>query len=92
MAARRTPGKSGQRLTVGLALFGVLVVFGFFGWALYASGGLAWTGGSKAIAIALVAGALGVGALTGVLMWLAFYSDRKGYDDPPTFEKPEERG
>jgi hypothetical protein len=58
----------------------------------YTMGGFAWTGGSRAIAVALVAGAVGVGALTGVLMWLAFYSARKGYDDPPTFDEPDDAG
>jgi hypothetical protein len=52
---------------------------------------LAWkiTGPSKmtihgyiALGIALVVG----GGLTIGLMWLAFYSDRKGYDQPPDEE------
>ncbi len=51
-------------------------------------GGLAWwiTGPSRmtvhgyiALAITLVLG----GFLAGGLMWLAFYSDRHGYDQPP---------
>jgi cation transporter-like permease len=77
-----------KRLVVVLTSVGLLAVFGFFGWVFYATGGFAWTGGSKAIVIALIAGAVGVGALTGALMWLAFYSDRRGYDDPPTFDEP----
>ncbi len=81
-----------KRLVVILTAIGLLAVFGFFGWVFYATGGLAWTGGSKAIVVALIAGAIGVGALTGVLMWLAFYSDRKGYDDPPTFDEPDQGG
>jgi cation transporter-like permease len=81
-----------KRWVVILAALGLMAVFAFFGWALYISGGFAWTGGSKAIVIALVAGAVGVGALTGVLMWLAFYSSRKGYDDPPSFDEPDQRG
>jgi cation transporter-like permease len=79
-----------KHLVAILTAVGLLAVFGFFGWALYISGGFAWTGGSKAIVIALVAGAVGVGALTGVLMWLAFYSSRKGFDDPPSFDEPGE--
>jgi hypothetical protein len=47
-----------------------------------------WTGGSASLAAIIVLGVLGVGGLTGVLMWLAFYSDNKGYDDPPVFELP----
>ncbi|MDB5483774.1 MAG: hypothetical protein JWO83_4827 [Caulobacteraceae bacterium] len=81
-----------KRWVVILAALGLMAVFAFFGWAFYISGGFAWTGGSKAIVIALVAGAVGVGALTGVLMWLAFYSSRKGYDDPPSFDEPDQRG
>jgi cation transporter-like permease len=91
MAATRAPNSAKQRLVVVLTTIGVLVMFGFFGWAFYSTRGTAWTGGSTAIAITLVVGALAVGALTGVLMWLAFYSNRKGYDDPPTFDEPEHR-
>jgi cation transporter-like permease len=76
-----------KRPVVILTAAGLLAVFGFFGWALYISGGFAWTGGSRVIAIALIAGAAGVGVLTGVLMWLAFYSSRKGYDEPPSFDE-----
>jgi hypothetical protein len=36
--------------------------------------------------VMIVAGVLGTGLLTGVLMWLAFYSSRKGYDESPKFE------
>ncbi|HLZ85117.1 MAG TPA: hypothetical protein VKQ54_16245 [Caulobacteraceae bacterium] len=77
-----------KRPLVILAVAGLLAVFAFFGWAFYATWGTDWTGGSKAITVALVAGAIAVGGLTGVLMWLAFYSNRKGYDDPPTIEEP----
>ena len=87
-ASRASPAM--RRLVVILTAVGLLAVFGFFGWVFYTTGGFAWTGGSKAIVVALIAGAIGVGALTGVLMWLAFYSDRKGYDDPPTFDEPDQ--
>ena len=89
MAASRASDHATKRLVVILTGVGLLVVFGFFGWVFYTTGGFAWIGGSKAIATALVAGALGVGALTGLLMWLAFYSSRKGFDDPPTFDDPD---
>jgi cation transporter-like permease len=92
MATARAPDDTMKRLVVILTAVGLLAVFVFFGWVFYATGGFAWTGGSKAIVVALVAGAIGVGALTGVLMWLAFYSDRKGYDDPPTFDEPDQGG
>ncbi|MBV8594449.1 MAG: hypothetical protein JOZ27_09140 [Caulobacteraceae bacterium] len=68
---------------------GLVLMFGFFGWAFWdtrAMGG--WTGGSHAIAIMIAIGVVGVSALTGVLMWLAFYSARKGYDDATRFAPP----
>jgi cation transporter-like permease len=74
-------------LVIGLA---VVVLGGFFGWALFATRGFgSMTGGSRALAVLITLGVVGTGALAGVLMWLAFYSDRKGYDDPPTFEEHE---
>jgi cation transporter-like permease len=87
MAAGRTPERARRRLIVALTAIGLLAVFGFFAWAFYSTRGTAWTGGSKAIAVTLVVGAVAVGGLTGVLMWLAFYSSRKGYDEPPTFDE-----
>jgi hypothetical protein len=65
--------------------FAVLVIAaGFFGWAIYATRGMgAWSNGSGAIALMIGVGAIGTGALTALLMWLAFYSSRKGYDEPP---------
>ena len=63
---------------VGLALFGA-----FIGWAFYASEGLG--GGWESLRPILpmvVIGLIVVGGLTGVLMWLAFYSSRHGYDEP----------
>jgi len=92
MAAGRASNRATKRLVVILTAVGLLAVFGFFAWVFYATGGFAWTGGSTAIVVALIAGAVGVGALTGALMWLAFYSDRKGYDDPPTFDEPDQGG
>jgi cation transporter-like permease len=68
-----------------LITLGLLVMAGFFAWAFYVTRG-DWTGGSRAILIAMAAGAIGVGALTGVLMWLAFYSSREGYDESPKLE------
>jgi hypothetical protein len=58
--------------------------------AAKAAGLGSWTGGSASLTAIIVLGVLGVGGLTGVLMWLAFYSDNKGYDDPPVFELPHE--
>jgi len=67
---------------VGLALFAAFVV-----WALYASESLG--GGWESLRPILpmvILGLVVVGGLTGVLMWLAFYSSRHGYDEPYTFE------
>lgn len=36
----------------------------------------------------VIVGLLAVGGLTGVLMWLAFYSARRGYDEPYDVNKP----
>ena len=62
---------------------GLVLLFGFFGWAFYASNqlGVSWTGGSWVLTLVIVGGVLVTGALTGALMWLAFYSSRKGYDE-----------
>ena len=67
---------------VGLALFGA-----FIGWAFYASASLG--GGWESLRPILpmvIIGLILVGGLTGVLMWLAFYSSRSGYDDPFEFD------
>ena len=36
----------------------------------------------------VIGGLLVVGGLTGVLMWLAFYSSRTGYDEPFDLDEP----
>jgi hypothetical protein len=60
-------------------------------WVLHAtSGEESWTGGSAAIMAMIIGGIFATGALTGALMWLAFYSSRKGYDQTPTFRTPSE--
>ena len=63
-----------------------------FGWGLLAAvmlGGIAWIVRELAAAdngmsaqgwVALVLGILGTAAVAGVLMWLLFQSDRRGYD------------
>jgi hypothetical protein len=67
---------------IGLALFGA-----FIGWAFYASESLGGGWESlKPIMPIVVVGLLVVGGLTGVLMWLAFYSSRQGYDEPFEFD------
>ena len=49
-----------------------------------------WTGGSRVLSLMIILGAAGTGALTAILMGLAFYSDRKGYDEPPHVDPPSE--
>jgi cation transporter-like permease len=65
---------------------GLAVMFGFMGWAFYTTRSIGFGPGTGAIVVMIVAGVLGTGLLTGVLMWLAFYSSRKGYDESPKFE------
>jgi hypothetical protein len=78
------------RRSLGWLATGVAIaaVFGFLVWALFATGTIgALSGSSRGIAVVIAAGVIGTGALAGILMWLAFYSDRKGYDDPPVIEE-----
>ena len=49
-----------------------------------------WTGGSRVLSLMILLGAAGTGALTAILMGLAFYSERKGYDEPPHVDPPSE--
>ncbi len=74
-----------QWFLVGLA---IAVVMGLIGWAFISTSALgSMTGGSWALTLMIAGGAVGAGALTGVLMWLAFYSARKGFDDRMTVER-----
>jgi hypothetical protein len=65
---------------------GLVIMFGFMGWAFYSTRSIGFGPGTGAITVMIVASVLGTGLLTGVLMWLAFYSSRKGYDESPKFE------
>jgi hypothetical protein len=66
---------------------GLLVLFGFMGWAFYTTGSMRLSGASSTTSLVMiVAGVVGTGALAGGLMWLAFYSSRKGYDETPRFD------
>ncbi len=72
-----------KALPIILVVVGLLALAGVLGWALYATRGLGpWTGGSPVILLMMIGGAVLTGGLTAVLMWLAFYSERKGYDEP----------
>jgi hypothetical protein len=81
-----------KKIAAILIGLGVAAVFGFFGWAFYAAAGVSdapWLGGG-ATRILIVAGVVVTGLLTGVLMWLAFYSSKKGYDEPVHFDGHDE--
>ena len=68
---------------IWLSVLGLAGVLAFMAWVASRSGAMggSWTGGSAHILIAMAIGVVGAGALTGGLMWLAFYSARRGYDD-----------
>ena len=68
-------------LMLAVALAGVAA---FFGWAFHEAGivGGGWQAALAPIWLYVAGGLLVVAALTGGLMWLAFYSSRRGYDEP----------
>jgi cation transporter-like permease len=72
-----------------LALIALAFLAGFGGWIFYAGGHIAgdWSG-LNPIMLYVIGGLVVVGLLTGVLMWLAFYSSRKGYDEPYDVNRP----
>jgi hypothetical protein len=69
-------------VVLGLAFLALAAFAAFAGWAFFAGsrmgGGWASLG---PIWPYVVGGLMVVGALTGFLMWLAFYSANHGYDD-----------
>jgi hypothetical protein len=69
------------KVKVALILAPVVALLGFVVWAFFAVWGLSAAKLSVHGWIAMGLAFVGVGALSGVLMWLAFYSARKGYDD-----------
>ena len=81
-----------MKLLGGLLLFlALLALFAFMGWTLWSTGVVTeLSSGSTAITITIVAGVLVTGLLTGVLMRLAFYSSKKGYDEDVQFRDPRE--
>ncbi len=74
-----------------LIALGLAAIFGFMGWSLWRMGGLGGvTGGSTTLTIIVIAGVVGTALLAGVLMRLAFWSSRKGYDETVRFEQRDE--
>lgn len=67
----------------GLTAAGLLAAAAFMAWVASRSPrmGGSWTGGSPHILAAMAIGVVGAGALTAGLMWLAFFSARRGFDD-----------
>ena len=71
-----------RALIVVAAVLGGVVVFGWLGWALYASRQFSpLTGASWGLAAIVVGGVVVTGLLAAGLIVLAFYSSRRGYDD-----------
>ncbi len=73
-----------------LIVISLALVAGFFAWAFQVSGGIGggWEDSLKPIWRYVAGGLAVVAALTGGLMWLAFYSSRRGYDEPYDVNKP----
>jgi cation transporter-like permease len=74
------------------SIVGLAVLAGLGGWLYYvgSSMGIGWAGLAP-VWLYVVAGAVLVGALAAVLMWLAFYSSRRGYDEPYDVNHPRGR-
>jgi hypothetical protein len=68
-------------LLLGLPLAFLAAFAAYAGWAVYEGSkiGSGWTG-PLSVWPYLLAGALTVGAAIGLFVWLAFYSERRGYD------------
>ena len=76
---------------IALTVLGLAVVFGFMGEALWDIGGLGGlTGGHPELGVAIAIAVVGSGVLAAVLMRLAFYSSRKGYDETVEFRQKDE--
>jgi len=70
-------------VALGLTFFGLAAFAVFAGWAFVAGSRIG--GGWRSLEPIwpyVAGGVLVVAALAGVLMWLAFYSARRGYDEP----------
>lgn len=77
-------------LGVVLVVLGLAAVFGWMGWALLDMGGLEGiTGGSTTLGLMVAGGVVATALLAGVLMRLAFWSSKKGYDEVVRFETRE---
>jgi hypothetical protein len=71
-----------RALVLSFVFLAVAAVAAYVGWAVYAASkiGQGWTGLGQAWPY-LLAGVVTVEAVIGAFVWLAFYSERRGYDD-----------
>lgn len=71
-----------KRAAVGLPVACLAIIAAYAGWAAYKGSkiGGGWAGLAQAWPY-LLAGVLTVSAVMILFIWLAFYSDRHGYDD-----------
>lgn len=71
-----------RAIIVGLVFFGLAIVTAYVTWAFYRASktGLGWTGLQSAWPY-LLAGVLTVEGVIAAFVWLAFFSQRRGYDD-----------
>ena len=77
-----------MRAVWALTVAGLAGVAAFMAWVVVRTGApdsplgrAPWTGGSPHIAAAMAIAVVGAGGLAAGLMWLAFFSARRGYDD-----------
>ena len=80
--SQRLSGMRRRRALVLSLVFVVLAAAAYFGWAVYAASkiGSGWAGLRPALPY-LLAGVVTVEVVIGAFVWLAFYSERHGYDD-----------
>ena len=71
-----------RALVLSLALVAIAAVAAYAGWVFHAGAriGLGWAGLRPALPY-LLAGAVTAECVIGVFVWLAFHSERRGYDD-----------
>lgn len=73
-----------MRARWALTIAGLALVAAYMAWVAVRSpsvGGGSWAGGSPHILAALAIALVGIAVLGGGLMWLAFFSARRGFDD-----------
>ena len=74
-------------LTLGLVFVVVAAVAAYVGWAFHAASkiGRGWAGLRPALPY-LLAGAVTVECVIAAFVWLAFYLERRGYDDRVSYD------